>query len=377
MLCTAAGRARLGAAVLLATGGALAALAPAGTATAAAHPSITPSLRLGHGIALPMLRTKAAAVAATSQPLLKYYGGTPDPKVKVGVQVHPKMYLVFWGAQWGTPTTSGNDLTFTVDPLNAAPYVQDFLRGLYGAQDAWSTSTTQYCEGIRAGATSCSTRSRHVQHPTTSPLAGVWADVASPAPVEATALQLGQEADAAAVHFGNTTPASNQSVQYVIASATQMHPDGFDTPSGLWCAWHDFTGAADIGVHTARGNIAFTNLPYVGDASVNCGQAFVNTPGLLDGFSIVEGHEYAETVSDFFPQAPVGASDLTTGGWFEPTNGENGDKCAWITPGTDGGAANITLGTGTFPVQSLWSNNMNHHSGGCAIYYKGATNQHG
>ena len=381
MFRTTLDRARLGGALLLAVGGfAAIGAAASSSASASTNTRVAPSLKLGHGIALPFAHSHEYATTASTaatQPELKYYGGTPDPTFKVGVQVHPKVYLVFWGAQWGAATQSGNDLTFTVDPYNAAPYLQDFLRGLYGTQDTWSTSTTQYCQGIKAGATSCPTRAQHVQHATTSPLAGVWADVAAPAPANASAQQLGQEAVAAAQHFGNTTRASNQSVQYVIASATQMHPDNFDTPLGLWCAWHDFTGANDIGVSSPVGNVAFTNLPYVADASANCGQSFVNTPGLLDGFSIVEGHEYGETVTDFFPQAPVGASDLTTGGWFEPTNGENGDKCAWISPGTPGGAANITLSTGTFPVQSLWSNNMNHNTGGCAISYKSATSQHG
>ncbi len=377
MVRNAVRRARFGAVLLLASSGAL--LVPtAGDGRASASVPVAPSLRLGHGVALPFAHYEGrAAAASTSQALLKYYGGTTDGTQKIGVEVHPKVYLVFWGAQWGTPSTSGNDLTFTVDPLNAAPYVQDFLRGLYGSADTWSTSTTQYCQGIAKGATTCPSTATFVQHATSSPLAGVWADVGSPAPVEATAQQLGQEADRAAVHFGNTTPASNQSVQYVIASATQMHPDGFDTPSGLWCAWHDFTRAKDVNVVTARGNVAFTNLPYVGDASVNCGQGFVNTPGLLDGFSIVEGHEYAETLTDFFPQSSAGATNLSSGGWFEPTNGENGDKCAWISPGSPGGAANVPFATGTFPVQSLWSNDMNGGKGGCAIYYQSATDQHG
>src|SRR4051794_25944536 len=126
----------------------------------------TPSgsgLRLGHGVAYPFLHTRDASTGESAAPQaataanLKYYGGTPDPKKKIGVQVHPKIYLVFWGAQWGTPTQSGNNLTFTIDPLNAAPYVQNFLRGLYGSADTWSTSTTQYCQGITKGATTCPT----------------------------------------------------------------------------------------------------------------------------------------------------------------------------------------------------------------------------
>src|SRR5436853_345145 len=89
------------------------------------------------------------------------------------------------------------------------------------------TRSLRLGHGARLGATSCGTRTQHVQHPTSTPLAGVWADVAALAPANASALQLGQEAVAAARHFGNTTVASNQSVQYVIASATQMHPDNF------------------------------------------------------------------------------------------------------------------------------------------------------
>jgi serine protease len=307
---------------------------------------------------------------------LRYYGGTGTPKV--GVQVHPKVYVVFWGTQWGTPSTAGGDVTFPAsgDPANAAPYVQDFLRGLYGGSDTWSTSTTQYCQGIAKGSTTCPATSTFVQHPVTTPLAGVWADQAASAPVQATAQQIGQEADRAAQHFGNLTPSSNSSVQYVIVSPTQTHPDGFNLPTTGWCAWHDFTQAKDIAVKTARGNVAFTNLPYITDATVNCGMGFVNTPGLLDGWSIVEGHEYAETVTDIFPQAPVGATNLSTGGWFEPVGGENGDKCAWISPGSPGGAANISLATGQFPVQSLWSNNDAQRVGGCVIYYASATNQH-
>jgi hypothetical protein len=301
---------------------------------------------------------QAHAHLAASQALLKYYGGTSGPSVvgKVGVQVTQGVYLVFWGSQWGTKAG---------DPASAAPYLQNFLRGLFGAQDKWSTSTTQYCQGIAKKATTCPATAQFVTHPALTPLAGVWADNAALAPVQATNAQLGQEADKAAAQFGNLTPASNASKQYVIVSPSQTHPGGFNTPTASWCAWHDFTGAKDIGVITPRGNIAFTNLPYQSDAGVNCGQGFVNTPGLLDGWSIVEGHEYAETITDLWPQAPIGATNLSSGGWFEPKRGENGDKCAWITPGTPGGAANITTTTGTFAVQSLWSN----HTRSCVITY--------
>jgi serine protease len=313
---------------------------------------------------------KAHAHLAAPQALLKYYGGTKG----VGVEVHPKVYLVFWGAQWGTTGHSGSDLTFTNDPVSAAPYVQDFVRGLFGSMDMWSTSTTQYCQGVAKGATTCPSTATFVHHPSASPLAGVWADTGSLAPQQATNKQLGTEADLAAQHFGNTSAASNVSTQYVVLSPSGTNPGGF--PAAGFCAWHDFTRAKDIGVITPRGSLAFTNMPYVTDAGPNCGQGFVNTPGLLDGWSIVEGHEYAETVTDLWPQAPIGATTLSSGGWFEPARGENGDKCAWITPGTPGGAANITISTGKFAVQSLWSNNANSGTGGCSIFYKNAGHQH-
>jgi serine protease len=56
------------------------------------------------------------------------------------------------------------------------------------------------------------------------------------------------------------------------------------------------------------------------------------------------------------------------GGWTNNTgssyNGqENSDECAWLSPGTTGGAANVTMGTGTFAEQASWSNDTN----ACAI----------
>jgi serine protease len=43
-------------------------------------------------------------------------------------------------------------------------------------------------------------------------------------------------------------------------------------------------------------------------------------------------------------------------------NAEIGDKCAWISSGL-GAAAPVTVGNGTFAVQSLWSN----AGGGCVL----------
>jgi serine protease len=100
----------------------------------------------------------------------------------------------------------------------------------------------------------------------------------------------------------------------------------------------------------------FTNLPYVPDAGPGCGAGFVNPGNVLDGVSIVGGHEYAETLTDEFP----------AGGWTANDGEEIGDLCAWKTSG-GGKTQNLALTTGTFAVQGLWSNRANTGFGGCVI----------
>jgi serine protease len=188
-------------------------------------------------------------------------------------------------------------------------------------------------------------------------LKGTWSDNGNPLPSTITQNALASEAAASAAHFGNTTAASNADAQYIISTPTGHSTSGFGTQ---FCAWHSSTSSS-------YGTLAYTNFPYQTDAGASCGQNFVNggSAGLLDGVSIVGGHEYGETVSDPFPNS----------GWLDGSGRENGDKCAWISSG-QGASANITLPTGTFAVQSLWSNNFNSNAGGCVIYYASATNQH-
>jgi serine protease len=137
-------------------------------------------------------------------------------------------------------------------------------------------------------------------------------------------------------------------------SAPGTDPDGFLTSN--WCAWHDYTTSS-------VGNVAYTNMPYVMDDGAACGQGFVNSPGTLDGYSIVEGHEYAETLTDQFPSF----------GWLSRSGSEVGDECAWILPGSPGGAADVTMGTGSFSMQSTWSNDTYS----CAIGHTVVTGSNG
>ena len=261
---------------------------------------------------------------------LSFHGGS------IGVQTAPKVYLVTWS--WGGSDPSGEEAYYT-----------NFLNGVGGS--AWNNSDTQYCENVPSGTTNCANYPSAPRggNPANI-LAGVWDDIVNSAPSQPTQSQLAAEAVRAASHFGNTSSASNVTTQYIIATAHGKSSSGFGTQ---YCAWHSSTSSA-------YGNLAYTNLPYITDAGASCGQNFVNggSAGNLDGVSIVGGHEMAETESDPFPNS----------GWLDSGGAENGDKCAWIGSG-QGASQNISLSTGTFAVQSLWSNAFNNNAGGCVVSY--------
>jgi serine protease len=290
---------------------------------------------------------------------LSYGGGTSGVGVTTGP---PRVVLVFWGSQWGSPSSDANGNTsLTGDPQASATRLQGFFKGLGTGAESWSGVMTQYCQGIAAGAKSCTSGASHVGYPTGGALAGIWLDPSAAAPAQATGNQIGAEAIKAAGHFGNTTTASNRNVQYVVLSPPSTHPDGFNTTGSQFCAWHDYTGDTSLSggaPSSPYGPLAFTNEPYVTDAGSSCGGNFVNAGpgGVADGVTIVEGHEYAETISDQFP----------AGGWTDIQGNENGDKCAWISSG-QGAAQNIALTTGSYPVQSTWANDYNASSGGGEI----------
>jgi hypothetical protein len=261
-------------------------------------------------------------VGSTGTNQLTYNGG-PVEAAPVGV------YLVFWGSQWN------ND-----DPSGEAALLQSFFTGT-GAS-AWNNTVTQYCQGVPPGTMYCNGSGTPVGN-NAGMLKGVWYDNAGVAPPSPTQSDLAAEAARAASHWGNTSPTSNLNVQYAIETATGNNSSGFGTQ---YCAWHSSTSSS-------AGLIAYTNAPYITDAGGSCGANF-NSLGPNAGITIVGGHEYAETETD-----PVQST-----GWIDSGNAEIGDKCAWISAG-QGAVANVSFSTGTFPVQSLWSDAFNNDGGGC------------
>lgn len=260
---------------------------------------------------------------------LSYRGGSGG----IGVETTPQIYLVFWGSQW-----TNND------PSGEAAILENFLSGTGGS--SWQNTVIQYCQGVSSGTVFCGGAGTPAGNQTGS-FAGYWYDNTSTAPSSPTQSQLASEAVNAAQHFGNTTSSSNASVQYVIATAHGNNASGFGTQ---YCAWHSSTSSS-------VGNVAYTNLPYITDAGASCGADF-NGLGSTAGVTIVEGHEMAETITDQFPST----------GWLDSSGSEIGDKCAWISSG-QGASAYVSLSTGTFPVQSLWSNAFNSGVGGCVLSY--------
>jgi hypothetical protein len=253
-------------------------------------------------------QNRAAHAAGTSNNL-NYYGGL--------VMNVPKIYVVYW--HW------------TTDPSGEAAYLNNFLGGVGGS--SWLNIVTQYYSNAKG----------YITDPTAI-LAGTWND-SNTIPSHPRDSQIYTEAVRAGNHFGlsGSTGPSGSNVMVIVATPHGNSTRGFGTQ---WCAYHS-------SVTTNSGYFAYTNLPYQTDAGAACGEDFVNPApsGTLDGVSIVGGHESAEAITDPYPNT----------GWLDSSGSEIGDKCAWSAQSTD-----ITLGTGKFAVQPLWSN----ASSGCAVSYQ-------
>ncbi len=303
----------------------------------------------------PGVRASATLTYASASPGPVSYGGGP---VITGT---PRVYLVFWGSQWGTESTnSAGYVTFSGDADGVAPALQALFAGLGTGGETWSGTTTEYCDTtvsvpVATGATSCPAGAASVGYPAGGALAGVWYDSSTWA--GSTGSGLAQEAIAAAAHFGNASQSANANAIYFIVSPSGTNPDGF--PNSGFCAWHDNTTDPEFGYTVTPSysgeDLYFVNMPYVPDAGTNCGANWVNagSAGVLDGLTSTAVHEYAETLTDPQPRS----------GWTDASGLEIADKCDYIPYGQPGGMQDIALSTGSFAVQALWSNTAN----GCEV----------
>jgi hypothetical protein len=335
---------------------------------------------------------------------MSYYGGH--------IQAHPHEYLVLWG--WGVPgafgqracksetiaetTISGSETaTLKCDPDGAGKYMADFLSGVGGTE--WANIQDQYYETSSTGKTFIDE--------TGQLLAGVWIDdgpypfgvnpnlsgtlASNPGGFKNTYSQMALEASRAAQHFGiGTNSVALENANFIIAQPQAFSDPQAATTSSLigYCAFHDYTlpnatGNAYYKFNGIQPALSYTNMPYTLNAGAGCGEGLVNQPGTLDAFSIGLGHELEETATD--PGAEAVVNNILTGGtqyfggWYDTLDGyENGDKCAYVglsplagVAGPNilpipGAMADIKTPTGTFAVQSLWSDASAAGTGWCA-----------
>ncbi|WP_104818997.1 hypothetical protein [Kitasatospora sp. MMS16-BH015] len=72
---------------------------------------------------------------------LSYGGGIGGVGVTSG---QPKVYVVFYGSQWGTQgTDAAGNLTFSNDPYSGAPVAQNLFKGIGTGGEQWSGTMTQ------------------------------------------------------------------------------------------------------------------------------------------------------------------------------------------------------------------------------------------
>jgi hypothetical protein len=265
---------------------------------------------------------QARAPADPCVVLLCYRGGS--------VQLAPRIYVVLWG-----------DWSSTGDPSNVQGRLVSFLKGVGGS--AWARTLGQYGQGCIVASFTCPSTAALIANPANQ-LAGTWKD-ATPVPATPSQSSIAAEAVKAASFFRDYSI----NAQYIVALPRGHGDSSFVAKGGRSCAWHSWVSLSKAT------SVFFTALPYMPDAGRTCGNYSVNRDP-LDGVSIVESHEYAETVTD--PYAGGGPLE----GWDDNTRirGEIGDKCVTTQ--------NTTLTTGAFAVQSLWSNaQYSAASAGCVF----------
>src|SRR5438270_4303368 len=278
---------------------------------------------------------------------LIYHGGNAGPGA-IGVETKPAVYLIFWGAEWGSgfTTTDANGVSFTSQQLQN--YMTSFLKNVGGT--SWAAIQTEYCKNVPAGTTSCDAAGggTYITNPRNQ-LKGVWTDT-TPVPDDIVTLGLAEnladdpialEGMRASAHFKYDPLAT-----YIILTP----PKPIATGQPVYCGYHSQTSSVDGLGNPYRLQYAF--IPFLNsDLYGNgCGMNAVNVVsdsfghGVFDGYSIVVGHEYAEAVTD--PDNFTSVQD----GWNDNQTSENADKCAWYH------TQNITLGGRQYAVQPTWSN---------------------
>ncbi len=245
---------------------------------------------------------------------LLYHGGP--------VQGDPELYVLLWGNWWSSscPSQQGNGGA-------DESYLYNYYHGMGSSADNVSPVSSQYGDS----------NGTHPAFPTVAGQAFItWNVACSDPPASATDAQLAAEAASYASFLAGQGYTINNNTQIVVVSPSGTNPGGGF--GSQYCAYHNWT-------QMSNGTfLSWTNLPYIPDQGGNCGANFVQNG--FDGWSIVGGHEYMESVTDPFVNSGSPGS-----AWYDNQGYEIGDKCAWTSLFTE------TLGSwGTFAQQPEWDN---------------------
>jgi serine protease len=237
-------------------------------------------------------------VARFMQPLfvgdLQYHSGN--------VQVTPSIYVTFW--------------QFKTDPRGVAKNLTAFLRVVGGSP--WLHTVTQYYQQPSLGTHQFITSPR-------GQLKSIWYDNTNAVAAHPSANDIAIEAIRSAQHFGFDPNAT-----YAVVTPHGHPSAGFPK---VFCGYHSATYSSPP--------VTYAYLPYMPDGGYYCGNNAIKDPqGVLEGVSIIGGHELAESQTD-----PLGQ------GWFDQNySHEIGDECAWKN------LRYTRIGDGWFTTQPLWSN---------------------
>jgi hypothetical protein len=216
----------------------------------------------------------------------------------------PKMYLIFWGFK-----KAG-------DPNDVAQLLEAYQSSI--GKTAYDNIYTQY-KGTK----------KFIKNPKNQN-GSFWFDDKDAIPANPTDGQVAAESLLGVKHFGYDSSGS-----YVVVTAHGHSSSGFGTS---YCAYHSSTQDSKSDL------VSYTNLPYIPDAGSSCGASIITPPSdeaaANEGVTIVEGHEFGESITDPDPFS----------GWTNPQWSEIGDICAWED------IENDPFGSNSFTAQPMWSN---------------------
>jgi hypothetical protein len=148
---------------------------------------------------------------------------------------------------------------------------------------------------------------------------------------------------------GGKLPLDSNGIYLVLTSADVNATSGFCTQ---YCGWHTHGTISGVDV-----KYSFVGNPDRCPASCSM-QTAPNGNAGADGMASIIAHELEEAASD---------PDLNA--WYDVKGYENADKCAWTFGSTytsNGGTANMKIGTRDFLIQQNW---VNASGGYCAVGY--------